>query len=324
MANQQIIFSVIENLHLERDTTFHLLDWTVTNNREFILKNIPLTDALLALSGQINYNTLFEKTIAFKLFDFQNNIIPSNFVHSESGNLSGILSIIWLHFDNSIFSGIQISQDCKEYHVQINRRNDFVSNSSGNYTKITFSKETIDKIKILDFSYFIELLYFTIDQTNDTSSDSVNYLSNAHRANLEPDFVKQTRIQRSFLIIQIARTTSFLPMKIAFYINVLECLLLNDNAELNFKLQLFTANFIGISNDDKVFIRDTINTSYDIRSKFFHGSSVKQNITELQNISKKLDDIIRRTLLKSINIKEIINSKDNKVLNDYLKSIMFP
>jgi hypothetical protein len=323
MTNQRIIFSIIENLHLESNTTFHLFDWTVTNNREFILKNIPLTDAILALSGQIKYNALFEKTIAFKLYDFKDNIIPGNFVHSESANLSGILSIIWLHFDNSIFSAIQISQDCKEYHVQINQRNDFVSNSSGNYTTINFSNETIDKIKTLDFSYFIELLYFTIDQTNDTSSDNVNYLSNAHRANLEPDFVKQTRIQRSFLIIKIARTTSFLPMKIAFYINVLECLLLNDNAELNFKLQLYTANLIGKNNDDKVFIRDIINTSYDIRSKFFHGSSVKQNITELQKISNKLDDIIRRTLLKSIGIKDIINSKDNKVLNEYLKSIMF-
>lgn len=323
MTNQQIIFSIIENLHLEKDTTFNLLDWTVTNDCEFILKNIPHTDAMLGLSGQINYNALFNKTIAFKIFEFNDNIIPSNFVYSESGNLAGILSIIWLHFDNSIFSGIQISQDCKDFHVQINRRNDYVSNSSGNYTAISFSKETIDKIKTLDFLYFIELLFFTIDQENDSSSDSIDFSSNAHRANLELNFVKQTRIQRSFIILQIARTTSFLPMKIAFYINVLECLLLNDNAELNFKLQLFTANFIGENNDDKVFIRDTINTSYDIRSRFFHGSSVKQNITELQNISTKLDDIIRRNILKSISIKDIINSKDNKVLNDYLKSIMF-
>jgi hypothetical protein len=323
MANQEIIFSIIENLHFEKITTFNLLDWTITNNPELIFKNIPNIDAVMILSGTINGNSLFERTIAFKLYDFEHNTVSPNFVHSESGRLNGLLSIIWFHLDNSIFTAVQISQDCKEHHIQINRRNDFVSNSSGNYQKITFSNETIEKIKTLDFQNFIGLLFFTLDPKTDNKFDSVNYSGNAHRANIETNFAKQTRIQRSFLILTIARTTSFLPMKIAFYINVLECLLLSDNAELNFKLQLYTANFIGENSEDKFFIRDTINTSYDVRSKFFHGSIVKQNLTDLQNLSNRLDDIIRRTLLKSISIKDIVNCKDVNVLNKYLKSIMF-
>jgi hypothetical protein len=228
-----------------------------------------------------------------------------------------------LYRENSIFTSVQISQDCKEYHTQINRRNDFTSNSSGKYEEIHFTSDIINNIKESKLYSFIEPLIFTKDIEYKDDSDKANYHPNAHRADLENSMTKFTRIQRAFLILNIARTTSFLPMKIAFYINVLECLLLNDNMELNFKLQMYTANFIGKDKDDKMYIRNTINKAYGIRSVFFHGSKIKQNQIQLEQISKQLDNVLRKTIIKAIETKEVFNDKNTSLLNDYLKSILF-
>lgn len=323
MNNKEIIFAIIENLNLERHTTFKLYDWTITNDSALILEHIPNLKAIVTLSGEILGSFLLTKTIAFQIYDVNDLTNISRLIHEESTKLNFLLSLIWFNTDNSFFSSLQISQNYKNHSVIINRRDSFVSNASGNYNVMTISDNLIYHIKEIDFlDFYILLLTKERLSTGDKTYRDISS-SYMHRAEIEETMIKQTRIQRSFNILTIARITSFLPMKIAFYINVLECILLNDNAELNFKLQLYTAIFIGENSEEKAYIRNIINTTYDIRSKFFHGSNIKQSVQELRKLSIQLDDIVRKIFLKAIKNHEIFNNKDTSVLNDYLKSIMF-
>lgn len=315
MKKKYILLSIIEFLTLDENTSFNLLDWTITNNKEFIIKNIPNIRNLTSNLGQVHISEIFTKTVALKIHESEDN--PNYIMHAESSNLNALLSAIWMKYDNAIGTYKQSIQTIEGNNTFSNYRNSFLTDSKGLYSIFHMSNDFISKIN--KDKLFIEYEYlFQINETEKPTD-----IKKAYRAELENDFIKLNRIQRSFLLLNIARTNSFLPMKIAFYINVLECLLLDNDAELSLRLQLFSASIIGENKEDKIFIRDTVNKAYNIRSKFFHGSAISLNKDELQLLSSQIDEIIRRIIIKSKIMEEIINAKSNTIRSDYFKSILF-
>jgi len=314
MKKKYILFSIIEFLTLDENTSFNLLDWTITNNKEFIIKTIPNIENLKHNQGLVCVEQILTKPIAFKIYESEDN--PNYIMHNESSNLNGLLSIIWMEFDNAIGTYKQYIQTIDGANTFSNYRNSFVTDSKGSYSLFHLKNDLINTIsndELLQYKYLLHL----VDRNKPTEP------SKAFRAELEKDFIKMNRIQRSFFLLNIARSNSFLPMKIAFYINVLECLLLDNDAELSLRLQLFSASIIGENRDDKIFIRDIVNKSYNVRSKFFHGSVISLNKDELQILSSQIDEIIRKILVKSKTMEEIINTKNNTIRADYFKSIIF-
>lgn len=314
MKKKYILLSIIEGLTLDENTSFNLLDWTITNNKEFIIRNIPSIENIKNTHGLVCVEQILTKTLAFKPYESEDN--PNYIMHNESSILNGLLSTIWVQFDNAIGTYKQYIQTIDGVNTFSNYRNSFVTDSKGSYSLFHLKNDLINTINN-DILLQYEYLFHLVDR------EKFNEPSTAFRAELENDFIKMNRIQRSFFLLNIARSNSFLPMKIAFYINVLECLLLDNDAELSLRLQLFSASIIGKSREDKIFIRDIVNKSYNVRSKFFHGSVISLSKDELQILSSQIDEIIRKILIKSKTIEEIINTKNNTIRADYFKSIIF-
>jgi hypothetical protein len=315
MENKHILFALIDNLILDVNTTFHLLDWTITNNKSLIIDSIPNLQKFKTNLGEIHINELLNKTVAIKICESNENL--HSIMHNESNSLLGILSLIWMEVDNSIGTSIQSIQSINNGNVISNRRDNFVNNSTGNYSLFHFKKEFIDKINNAQLLEKYKILLFL------HNNDEENIEKLAYKSNLENHFPNFTRIQRAFILLNIARTNYFLPMKIAFYINVLECLLLDVDAELSLRLRLYTSILLGKNKEEKLDIMSIVNKAYTVRSKFFHGSTIPLTQEKLELLSFQLDDVTRRVLIKSLNINEIINAKDNNKRNDYFKSIMF-
>ncbi|WP_165734389.1 HEPN domain-containing protein [Polaribacter sp. 20A6] len=315
MKKKYILFSIINSLKLDENTSFIIQDWTITNNKEFIIKNIPNVENLIKYLGESFVEKLLTNPIALKIIETSDN--PNYIIHNESSHLNGLLSMIWMKFDNCIGTYTQCIQSTDGNSISSNFRNSFVNDAKGSYSEFHLTSELINQIDKDKLVRNYEYLFRIIKKEKSTE------IKKAFRADLENDFIKLNRIQRSFLLLNIARTNSFLPMKIAFYINVLECILLDVDSELSLRLRLNASNLIGENKKEKELIMSTINKAYSVRSKFFHGSEIKLTKEKLENLSSEIDDLTRRIIIKSNTISEIINTTNTNIRDDYFKSILF-
>jgi len=315
MKEKYILIAIIDFLTLDKNSTFNLFNWQITNDRKIISENIPNKTELTKKCGTFSTEELLLKTVAFKICESDD--LPHSIIHKESENISAFLSLIWTREDNSIGTYSQIIQTIDGKKTYANRKDSFKTNSEGKFDDFHLTANLINIIKNEETLIYFENLLLKGENKN------LNVLNKSHRTELENSFTKTTRIQRSFILLQIARSNSFLPMKIAFYINVLECLLLDNDAELSLRLQLYSATLIGKNKEEKTFIRNVVNKAYGVRSQFFHGSIIKLKKDKLENLSKQLDNIVRDVIIKSIKIKDIINTTDTNIRNDYFKSIFF-
>lgn len=314
------LIAPIRNFRSAPKTRAIVFGWTFTNDPELIKSSIPNISNLKLQIGEINTLKLFNSLVAFKFCE--NEELAHNIIHYEAANLNAILHLIWFLKDNSVFANYMICQNVSTAIIHTNTRNIFYTTSSGNNIILDFKNQDFIQLNNL-FLALWEDLYSTSKNIDPIKKKSTEEPDNFTPADIRNDYHNLTRIQRANYILSYARTISLLPMRIALYINVLECLILNDNAELNFKLQIFTSNFIGKSVEEKNKIRDLINKTYAIRSKFYHGSKIKEKHPSLVKISTELDYIIRRTFFNVFPKKEIFNDTDNKKLTDYFKSILF-
>lgn len=312
---QYFIISVIEGLELKKDTSFQLIDWTITNKREEIIDNTPNPTTFLNRVGGILSDSLSNKTVAYKFVSVP--LGNMNFVLAqEAESIAGFLSLLWLNNDNSFRIQVSYLQNKSNFEVRTNIRTNLCSNAKGGYESILINSPLIDH----DLYQYEPLIAFGDNEQSDNLK-SISY-ENPIKSIIGDIYSTLSRLQRSWVLLSQARTTDFLPMKIGFYINTLECLVLTTESELAFRLQLYTANFIGENKEDKSEIIETIKKCYRVRSKFFHGEGIaKLTITDLQDLSFKLDNIVRRTLKKAVDCKDVIN--DNKKIESYFTSLLF-
>lgn len=316
MKQTHLIIALIENLSLDPNTSFCFFDWTITNNTELINEVIPNKEAFIQLVGSIFYEFTHNRPVAFKFCETKNDENISIILHQESSKLNSCLSSLWIYFDNSIFTSIQYSQDLMTYDVCMNRRDSLISTCSGIYIKTYLSPELVGFISGYNLSKNVNELFYSSEESKETLT------SNGIRAGIEDHLVNLNRLQRAYLLLTICRSTSFIPMKIAFYINVLECLLLNSESELSYRLQIYVANLIGKDKLEKKQIGSHIKSSYNVRSKFIHGAKINQSYEELKQLSNQLDELTRTVFIKCFNIKHIINSNNKNDLDEYMNSII--
>lgn len=318
MNNKCIVISFIENLSLKENTRFTFFDWNISNNFEELMGIIPNPLSFFEGIGRIMMLALSQTTFAYKIHDLEKGENHGNILHSQWLELNSKLSLLWLYQDNSIFISKIFSQGLNDHYVGINQGDIILSNSRGLYERILFDDSFIEKIDADKLSTYVDLLFVPSNEIKITIPDS-----KVKGTSYESTYSSFSRIQRTFSLLQIARNTVLLPMKIGFYINALECLLVGMESELNFRLQVNTANFIGKTKDEKGKIRNIVKSAYDVRSKFFHGSIFKQKLDDLQSLSQELDGILRSAILEAVNKQDIINAKDTSKFDEYFKSILF-
>jgi len=212
----------------------------------------------------------------------------------------------------------------------LNVKAEFLSTASGTFNATKFSADEFEEMAriIGDWSRIamIEKRAEVKEEEEDGSTGEITAKVNIGPLNRRP--LDQNRLYRAFQILPLARRDSFLPIKISYYIVLLECLLsMEDNAELSHKVSERVAFLLGGDTEEKKQNFKLIKDCYTIRSKFVHGQklmkSKNQPMTyeDMFKTSIQLDDIVRRVLNAAVQNKDTF--LDNDALQKHFNNLMF-
>ncbi|MGY6649182.1 hypothetical protein [Wenyingzhuangia sp. IMCC45574] len=241
-----------------------------------------------------------------------------------------------LEFFQSILANLWFIKDCScnsSFHYDISKRDKFIfnrtrttvfSNSLGNYGNNFFSIEDIKT------SYEITKKIMEIQNISKKSEEFYKQKPNQEIGHITPGdsnykkYANTNRIERAYLFLSMARSHSFLPLKISFYIGLLETIFTTDGSEVTHKVSERCAFYL-CEFFDKQNTFDFIKECYGIRSKFVHGQKLhkKYDYETLKLKSVKLDDIMRKLMNKIVLNDSKTFLKNDADLNNFFKRLVF-
>lgn len=233
-----------------------------------------------------------------------NNFFVSNQIFS---------SALWFVKDNAVTPSMATLSSDDHTDIGLLRKNIIYSNSSSENEITFFSKEELRQSLV-----WLEILAGFLQHKETKGMDTpVNYdnLSNVLSFNI-PSF------ERAFLYLESARSSDFLPAKIASYIAILESIF-SVRSENTHTTSERVAFFIGKNGDERANIYNQVHSAYDIRSLYVHGSHISDKKGKLlSETSGNIDNIVRRVLskifleYKNLNYTGNQGDKINKVFNE--------
>lgn len=196
------------------------------------------------------------------------------------------------------------------------------SNSDGSLEKYTsFSNEELKSAQNLMNK---EIFYFPSEDDRQTDSEKRELLKKLfHKYPTEGTFDKKrgsTRYLRALSFIIQSRSTSVLPLKIVSYVNALECLFTTSKSELNYRLSLRVSYLLEDNVEERVNIFKTVKDAYNLRSTVVHGEHINKNNDFLEDISNRLDQILRIVLIE---YKQVFEYKNDQQLDQWFDNLIF-
>lgn len=137
-----------------------------------------------------------------------------------------------------------------------------------------------------------------------------NHLFKAHGSN---------RMDRAVYFSTGARRMVILPMKIMLYCNALECLFTIGTSEVNHKIAERVAILLGTSKESRRNLFKLIKNAYNYRSTLVHGQHLKGTDDYLVDISKGLDDVLRKLIIGQ----HEVFSKGDTEIEDFFLDLLF-
>lgn len=267
---------------------------------EIFLNNYPY---FIESIGTLRKNKIKNKTFCLLADSEINALFKPGFLKSISGN-----EILLMKNLEGIFNYFQlaawfIKDNCIDYHkiyyydidneVLTLSRTEKISNSEGQQYEVLFNKKDIDDLyNILVIIVEVILENKTIDSEK-CIIDNHGLSSDGYISDFDMRRINGSSFYRSFTLLSYARSQAFLPIKISFYISVLETLLVihGDNIQ---KLKDRTARLLHTNLDERLEVSEVLKNAYAIRSSTLHGSPLsKKQIDNLVTISVTLDNIVR-------------------------------
>lgn len=296
-------------------------------NHNFINQFFAHED-IVQLLGTINRNSLHSDP----LIVYQDNIdaimkernlsLVDSLVHEIHGYLNVVLSSLWFVKDNSCFTASAYFFNDRERTIEYNIRNIFWSNAEGNYEWTGFNEgEVRSALKYLNALDGI-MSDVVVDAKHSSKVTSPSKLPTAHLSNLNKVKYNFDRISRAYYMLGTARSQSMLPIKISFYMGVVECLFSNDNMGLADKVGQRVALYIGGPVDQQLRNYKTIKDAYGVRSKYMHGDNVKEGLEKLAPLSVSVDDLLRQVFVKILNDGSANFLEESKI-TDFYNSLVF-
>jgi hypothetical protein len=115
-----------------------------------------------------------------------------------------------------------------------------------------------------------------------------------------------SRLGRAWWILETARMTADVALKIAHYVTCFEGLFSTDSSELVHKLSERIAWFLGATPQERLSLFRTVKEAYAVRSKVVHGDKLSnKQFAGLRNVSDTCDDLLRRSLRKIMESNEL-------------------
>lgn len=205
-------------------------------------------------------------------------------------------NILWLIKDHSInteFGFLKIIEGVN-FTSHSNSRTTTFYNAKGLNETTTFSvQELLEGIELRDSIYK--------DEGNVREHEPIQMTERIYSSK---------RIERSFYFLQVARSESFLPLRISNFVTVLETLLSTTSTEVTHKLKERLAWILGESVEQRIHIFKLVANVYSIRSNCVHGNNMpKGHRTQdkLSELSVEFEELVRKLFLKIITDEELAN-----------------
>lgn len=310
---------ISENKNLKIDDFHFSNDYT-------LLERLTYNSLCIRDIGYINLPCKIKNKPPFFYGNLKNIPYEDRIRKSEKGleRYQAILFNLWFLKDCSCNSRFyyDISNSCNK--VFYRQRTTVFSNSRGVYGDVFFNIEDIKKS--FDITQKIIQLHHNIIE----EKEIFNSKPNQKLGNITPSdhnyirYSNTNRIERAYTFLTMARSQSFLPLKVSFYIGLLETLFTTDGTEVTHKVSERLAFYLSEDFEKKETF-DFVKECYGIRSKFVHGQKLhkKYDYETLVSKSVKIDEIVRKLMNKVILIDSQTFLQGDKGLNEYFKNLVF-
>ena len=201
------------------------------------------------------------------------------------------------------------------------------TNSRGEHEKVGFTGEEMQ----IAFDYWC--LYNKLSEVQKQSSvlpDEASESGFATSRYYKIEHNDKNAIDRVVEFLTLARTTSFLGVKVSFYISILE-VLFGERIETAHKVCERTALYIGTTFEDRKAIYKQIGQAYDFRSAYIHGGTFEKKekndkaykVAQQRTICTELDTLLRKLLIKVLVEDHNHFLKVGDQRSEYFKALLF-
>ncbi len=287
-----------------------------------LLDTTIFTQNLITQAGYIsarefqNYPFFYSKTEGVK-DDLPK--LADNF-HSK---LNKLLHFIWLRKDCSVNVGNLYSFIPDSVHLMSSKKLASFSSSVGDFSETVITKEDLEHA-LAAYNQYEKLG----SESSGVEKPEAPYSARAVISDSlyhYVDYNKNTRIERAISFLSMARSNSFLPLKISLYMSFLECLFTTDRQEVTHKVCERVALYLGGTYELKLNTYNAVKTAYEIRSGFFHGQEIDKkhdSRKKLEQQSFTIDNLLRQIVNKILfHDYEIFNSA-NDIRKDFFGKLV--
>lgn len=292
---------------LDQGDKFHD-DFYITNNKRFIKEFLNIQESNL-IGPLINKSIINSEIIIYKYFKFENGTPNDSFLLPCITYVKCFCNAIWLLKDNNV--------NCEEGYL-FYQVDDTINVHTNFYSVLYTSCDLNKNVLNIDRDELRTVRNIYQNYLSSEPTDSTNKLSL-----LTEDF---DRISRALLLLHQVRAQPDLGLKIANYITTLEAIFSTSSNEITHQLSERVAFFCANNSTERLEIYKKLKNAYSIRSLIIHGDKLSsKRVSELENISKECDVILRKSLLKILQSDELLNIFKSKAenINEYFLNCIF-
>ncbi|MCU5097291.1 HEPN domain-containing protein, partial [Bacillus wiedmannii] len=201
------------------------------------------------------------------------------------------------------------------------------SNSQGEYKSVYLTNDEVKEALI----WFELLKPIFIHDTPSENEEPVSKMVHIYNSKKNIDYYNYNRLQRAVRFVGLARSESFLPAKITFYISALECLFSNSNTEVRMQVADRATRVLSDIFEERIRINKIISIAYAFRSNYIHGSVNNQKTIRkslrpyetIEELSFELDDILREVLKRFLTDLNHVVHMDDASFNVWISELLY-
>lgn len=287
---------------------FKFRGFSIVKGEDFLDKNI-FTNNFFEQAGAISVNE-FRNYPFFYLKTEANPESLAQIANESHNNLNRLVNFLWIKNDCSVNVGnLYCFIPDTQYLFASSKLAPF--SSANGY----FNENRIDRVYFEEADKALQQFEGLTNKIIEDPKPQITYYDRpkiSDSAYHFTDYNKNSRIERAVSFLSMARTNSFLPLKLSLCMSFLECLFTTDRQEVTHKVCERVALYLGGSYEEKQLTYNSIKSAYDIRSGFFHGQDIdkkRDTRIQLEEHSNKIDEILRKVL-------KLVLFEDYNIFND--------
>ncbi|OJW81376.1 MAG: hypothetical protein BGO69_13850 [Bacteroidetes bacterium 46-16] len=237
------------------------------------------------------------------------------------------LAALWYVKDNSVSAHDMVSDLDEITSIHLSTNYVTHTTSDGSMSDIHFSKTELQKAKKLLNSWAQLCPNLNKIASFEEFKERIGFENGLTMSSLRGfDYNKLNRLERASVLLDLARSNSYLPLKISFFMPVFECLFVaQSGSEVQQKVCERVAFYVAKNKKQREKVFNDLKQCYSVRSRFLHGDKLdakKHDVDNLIRLSKAIDDIARTIFVRII---ERDHSKfvGNKEFDEYLSRLIF-